>query len=455
MTFEKAQLLQGWLRQKLGNSIDVVFQEVEFDSKKAVLLYISSICDEKKLHEDITTQLMELTSVSFKEYLKSMSITKTHESNEQTLAEIMSGSVCIFMYEEVFLVDLKKLELNATGEATVETVIQGPQKAICEEISTNLNIIRHRYPQPSLRIEETVVGKQSRTKVMIVYDNKLYEESILKEIKQSLDKVDLDVVQAAGELQRGLSKQKRTLFPTMMITERPDRIAYNLAQGKVVLLIDGTPFSLIAPAVFFDFLSSMEDLYQSFWISRFIVSLRYIGLFISLLLPAFYVGVTAYNPELFRVQLALSIAGSRMGVPYPAYLEVLFMLIMMELLTEASVRLPKAIGSTATTVGGLILGTAAVEAGLVSNVMIIIVAAVAISNFVIPINAMSFAMRVVKYILLLFTTFFGMVGLVFGVILVIAYLTNIDSYGHPYLKLFIIPSNKREATPESKEVDTS
>lgn len=454
MTFEEIQLLKDWLKQKLEDSVDVVFQEVSYESTKAQLLYISSICDEKKLQNDITKQLMELGKPNFIEYATSLSITKQHESNEKTLNYILKGSVCLFLDDNILLIDLNKLELSATGEATVETVIQGPQKALSEEITTNLNIVRHRYPQSSLRIEELVTGKKSRTKLMIVYDKSLYDESVLTEIKKYLEKVDLDVVQAAGELQRVLTVQKRTLFPTMMITERPDRIAYNLAQGKVVLLIDGTPFALIAPAVYFDFMSSMEDLYQSFWISRFIVTLRYIGLFISLLLPAFYVGVTAYNPELFRVQLALSIAGSRMGVPYPAYLEVLFMLIMMELLTEASVRLPKAIGSTATTVGGLILGQAAVEAGLVSNVMIIIVAAVAISNFVIPINAMSFAMRVVKYILLLLTTFFGMVGLVFGVIMVIAYLANIDSFGQPYLKLFLISSNKREDGSD-KEVETS
>ncbi|GAA3328943.1 hypothetical protein GCM10020331_074960 [Ectobacillus funiculus] len=147
---------------------------------------------------------------------------------------------------------------------------------------------------------------------------------------------------------------------------------------------------------FYDFMNSMEDNYRSYWITKSTKILRYTGLLISLILPGTYVAVTSFNPEIFRVQLALSVAGSRVGVPYPSYLEVLFLLLIMELLIEASIRLPKSISGTATTVGGLILGTAATEAALASNIMIIIVSAVAISNFAIPINEMSFAIRVTK-----------------------------------------------------------
>jgi hypothetical protein len=272
-------------------------------------------------------------------------------------------------------------------------------------------------------------------------------ETDLQQVKQSLGDIKLDVLQASGQLGNKLSRQKYMLFPTILVTERPDRITFNLAKGKMVILVEGTPFALIVPSVFYDFMSSMEDTYQPFWISQFLTSLRYIGLLISIVLPALYIGITAFNPEIVRVQLALSIAGSRVGVPFPAFIEVMFMLLMMELLTEASIRLPKSIGPTATTVGGLILGQAATEAGLVSNIMIIIVASVAISNFVIPINTMSFAMRVVKYILLLFSVFFGIVGLVMGCIALIVYLAHLDCFGQPYLKLFI--SEKRRLNEET------
>ncbi|WP_186576078.1 spore germination protein [Aquibacillus kalidii] len=440
MFFQNKAKTEDWLMEQLGSSSDIICRNIKSANQKATIIYINSLCDEVNLHKEVLKPFYEASPQEFTNYIKSLPNAKTVKQKEDILTAILQGGAAISLNGEMLIVEFEKVVNNNVGEATVETVIQGPQNALTEDITTNLNQIRHRYPQASLRIKSKKIGRQSQTKTMILYDEKLASPDLIEGIEKSLANVDIAVLSAAGQLHKQLTTQKRTLFPTMMITERPDRIAYNLAEGKAVIVIDGTPFVLITPSVFYDFMSSMEDVYQSFWISRFIVLLRYMGLAISLLLPAFYIGVTAYNPEFFRVQLALGIAGSRAGVPYPAFLEVLFMLLMMELLTEASVRLPKSIGSTATTVGGLILGQAAVEAGLVSNVMIIIVAAVAISNFVIPINAMSFAMRVAKYILLILTIFFGMVGLVMGVIGLVAYLANLSSSGQPYLKLFFIRS---------------
>ncbi|CAM5215547.1 Spore germination protein OS=Ureibacillus acetophenoni OX=614649 GN=SAMN05877842_1193 PE=3 SV=1 [Ureibacillus acetophenoni] len=193
---------------------------------------------------------------------------------------------------------------------------------------------------------------------------------------------------------------------------------------------------MIAPVVFFDFLVSMEDNYHSFWVSNFLRSLRYIGLIICILLPGLYVAVATYSPEILRVELALTIAGSRVGVPYPPFIEVIFMLFFMELLVEASIRLPKAMSATATTVGGLILGTAATEASLTSNIMIIIISAVAISTFVIPINEMSFAIRAVRFLIIIFSTIFGLAGLTLATIGFLMYLVNLSSFGEPYLRLY-------------------
>lgn len=432
-----------WLKEQLSGSLDIVVHELKTETCTVNIIYISSICDEKIIQNHLIDPLFESEkNKDYIPYLLSQQNVKQHKQDEDTLKAVMNGYVFMTIGSHQLLFSASQSSNKAVGESTVETVIQGPQSALSEDTVTNLNLIRNRYPQASLRIEENEVGKLSKTKVSLLYDKEYVNDEILQEVKKSIENIEVDVLQAAGQLHQKLTNKKRTLFPTMMITERPDRIVFNLAQGKIVLLIDGTPFAVILPAVFFDFISSMEDLYQTYWVSRFIVFLRYIGLLISVILPSMYVGVTAFNPEIFRVQLILSIAGSRVGVPYPAFLEVFLMLLMMELLTEASVRLPKAIGSTATTVGGLILGQAAVEAGLVSNVMIIIVAAVAISNFVIPINAMSFAMRVVKYVFLLITTFFGMIGLVMGVILLVCYLTNLESFGQPYLKIFMEPKAK-------------
>lgn len=448
MLFQKKEKVQEWMLQQLGSSEDVAFKKMQSKENVIHLLYIKSLCDDKKLYENIIEPFYKSGEKEFENYLDSLPDKKEYKNREETLREIMFGSVVIFTKNFIYILELPKVVNNTVAEATVETVIQGPLNALTESLTTNLNLIRTRYPQPSLRVVNTKIGKLSKTTVAVVYDNNIAKKELVKKVEEDLSKLNVDILQSAGQLQKLITKRKRSLFPTLMVTERPDRIVFNLAQGKVLLLIDGTPFTLLAPAVFYDFMSSMEETYQSYWVGKFIVILRYIGLFISTLLPGFYVGVTAYNPELFRVQLALSIAGSRIGVPYPAYLEVFLMLLMMELLTEASIRLPNSIGSTATTVGGLILGQAAVEAGLVSNVMIIIVAAVAISNFVIPINAMTFAMRVTKYIFLLLSIFFGMVGLTIGWIGLITYLANLSSYGQPFLRIFLLPEGfKKEVDP--------
>jgi spore germination protein len=264
----------------------------------------------------------------------------------------------------------------------------------------------------------------------------LVDHQVLEHLKQKLDEIKVDNLQSVSELHLLLTKQKFTLFPIFINTERPDRAILNLSQGKVIVLIEGAPFVLILPVVFFDFYSAMDDNYQLSIVGYFLRILRYLALFLSLILPAAYVALTAYNPEIFRIQLTLSIAGSRASVPYPAYVEVLLMLILMELLLEASIRLPKSVGSTATTVGGLILGQAATSAGLISNIMIIIVSTVAISNFVVPINSMSFAMRVMKYPLVLLASMLGITGVALGLIGMVAYMANLRSFGVPYLRIF-------------------
>ncbi|KGX88071.1 spore germination protein GerA [Pontibacillus marinus BH030004 = DSM 16465] len=313
----------------------------------------------------------------------------------------------------------------------------GPQTGFSEDIDININLIRHRYHNNGLKIKDVSPKDQTtKMRLKILYDDNKVAPDLLDKLYEEMQSIQKDkFFQTAEELNQRIIEKNKNIFPTIMISERPDRIAYNIYKGKVVVLVEGSPFALIIPSTFMDFFSSMSDFYQPYWVSRFLKILRYLGLAISTTLPAAYVGFTSYNPELFKVELALSIAGSRAPVPYPSFVEVFLMLIMMEMLTEASIRLPKTIGPTATTVGGLILGQAATEAGLVSNIMIIIVASVAISNFVIPINQMSFAMRLEKYYLLLLTAVTGLIGLIVGLMSIILYLTHLSSMGNPYFKL--------------------
>jgi len=426
------------IKNELHGSPDLVNQMLEANGTVCELWYISSVCDSEKIHKDLYVPFFEeRDKKEYEDYLLSLSSIRQIEDGDHPVELLLRGSVLIFLNHFILTLEVKNYLNKTIPDTTIETTIQGPQTGLSEDLETNLNIIRHRYHQSSLTIEDRKIGNKSQMGLKLLYDAKEVDLEVLKELHQRLGKIDKDVIQSVSQLSRMITRHRSFLFPTIVITERPDRIAYNLSKGKIIVIMEGTRFALILPSVFYDFMSSMDDLYLPSWIAKFLVILRYMGLGTALLLPAMYVGITAFNPEFFRVQLALSIAGSRMSVPYPAYIEVLFMLIMMELLTEASIRLPKAIGPTATTVGGLILGQAATEAGLVSNIMIIIVSAVAISNFVIPINEMSFAMRVTKYLLLLLATFTGLIGVIVGLVGIIYYLVSLNSFGKPYLAFFI------------------
>lgn len=422
--------------EKMNNSEDILTIPLQLGDNYAFVLYLKTVVDGLKLQNIIIKPFFELKSTEFfSSYIQSLPDIAKMKTGDELLIQLTKGHVLIAIQEQFFLIDIKMITASSPQPALMEPTIYGPQLALSEAIETNLNMIRHRYLEPSLTIESVQLKDKSHQSIALIYDKKIVKQSVLDEIHKKIKELDNPLIESSGDLQLFLNSTKFSLFPILLLTERPDRITYNLANGKVVIMMDGSPQAIVAPVVFYDFMVSMEDNYHSFWISIFTLILRYVGILTCILLPAMYVAVTSYTPDIFRVELALSVAGSRLGVPYPSFIEVLFMLLFMEFLIEASIRLPKAISATATTVGGLILGTAATEAALTSNIMIIIVSAVAITSFVIPISEMSFAIRICRYLLLAFTTLFGTVGLMIGFLGIIMFLTNKDSFGEPFLKI--------------------
>ncbi|MCQ6282479.1 spore germination protein [Bacillus sp. EB600] len=427
-----------WLSIQLKPTFDLIEKRLEHRKKGAKLLFIKTLVDGDKVQQMIIKPFFEMdTEDDMRAYLSSLPDQQETTSKEQILGELTKGSVVVGIHGLIFMFDMKTVNTNTVPPTLLETTIQGPQMSLSEDIQTNVNLIRHRYHQPSLSVEMFEVGEKSNQSLAVIYDRDLVNQAVLQIIKTKISNLKEPIVQSTAELQRMMNEEKYSLFPSMIITERTDRIVYNLSGGKVVLLLDGNPTTIIAPTVFFDFMSAMDDNYNSYWVTKFSRIIRYMGLFTSLILPGFYVASTSFNPEILQSQLALSVAGSRLGVPYPSYMEVLFMLIFMELLIEASIRLPRVISGAATTVGGLILGTAATEATLASNIMIIVVAAVAICNFAIPISGLNYAVRVLKYIVIFFASIAGVAGLLLSFIGIVMYLTHLRSFGEPYLKLYM------------------
>ncbi|WP_432361070.1 spore germination protein [Sporosarcina sp. UB5] len=436
MTGKQAPPLFNELSKQFKPSNDIIQTPLHMDGNYAFLFYVKSVVDGDKLQQTVIRPFFEMASAEgFTSYIQSLPIQSEVPDKTNLLIKLSSGSVLIAIDDQQFLLDFRLVKNNEVQDTTMEPTIQGPQKGLSEDIETTINLIRQRYHRSTLKVENIVTDDQSNISVALLYDSDQVDPEVLKEIKKKLDNLSTPLFQSGGELQQHLNKSKWTLFPTTMVTERPDRIVYNLVAGKVIIAIDGSPNVIVAPIIFFDFMSSMEDNYHVSVVTGFTIFLRYTGLLTCTVLPSLYVAMTSYNPNILRIELALTVAGSRIGVPYPSFIEVIFMLFFMELLTEASMRLPKAVSGTATTVGGLILGTAATEAALTSTIMIIIISAVAISTFVIPMNEMSITMRIVRFLLLIYTALFGMVGLLIGFMGIILLLVNKESLGVPYFRI--------------------
>lgn len=436
MTEKKAPPLFDELKKDFLQSDDLVQTQLQIKGQFAFLFYLKSVVDGDKLQQTVIRPFFEMSSEeSFTSYIQSLPNQYDVPYKNKLLLMLSAGYILIVIEENMFLLDLRLVQNSDVQDTMLEPTIHGPQLALSENLEVTINLIRQRYHKSSLKIEDIIPADQTNRAVTLLYDNDRADPDIVKRVRDRIKEIDAPLFQSAGDLQHLINNGKRNLFPSTLITERPDRIVYNLNGGKVIIAIDGSPNVIIAPAIFFDFMSSMEDNYHVFGITSFTILLRYIGMFICIFLPSLYVAMTSYNPDILRIELALTVAGGRIGVPYPSFIEVLFMLFFMELLTEASMRLPKAVSATATTVGGLILGTAATEAALTSTIMIIVISAVAISTFVIPINEMSFAMRIIRLALLIYTTLFGMVGLLIGLIGIVMILANKESFGVPYLRI--------------------
>ncbi|HJF31307.1 MAG TPA: spore germination protein [Sporosarcina psychrophila] len=436
MTEKKAPPLFNEVAEQFKPTEDISQTPLQIKGQTAFLFFLKSVVDGDKLQQTVIKPFFEMASEEgFESYIQSLPNRIDVPDKDKLLISLSAGFVLIAIGDNTFLLDIRLVKNNEVQDTLVEPTVHGPQKGLSEDIDVTINLIRQRYHNPGLKVETIISNDESHRAVTLLYDNDRVDLEMLKKVKDRINELDTPLFQSAGDLQHFLNNHKFTLFPSALITERPDRIVYNLTGGKVIIAIDGSPDVIIAPVIFFDFMSSMEDNYHVFSVTTFTILLRYIGLFTCIFLPSFYVAMTSYNPEILRVELALTVAGGRIGVPYPSFVEVIFMLFFVELLTEASMRLPKVVSSTATTVGGLILGTAATEAALASTIMVIIISAVAISTFAIPINEMSFAVRVIRLLLLVYTSLFGMVGLLIGFIGFIMVLANKESLGVPYLRI--------------------
>lgn len=332
-----------------------------------------------------------------------------------------------------FAVDVHGGEHRTPEEPATENVVRGPRDSFTEVLLTNVSLVRRRLRDPQVRVEEARLGERSRTKAALVYHAEFASPHVLRRVRKRIAWVHIDAILESGHLEQLIEETAWSPYPQVQATERPDKVVSAVLEGRIAILLDGTPFALLVPAVLVSFFQSPED-YNHRWLPGTLLRLiRTAALAVSILSPSFYVAMTMFNPELMPLKLALSLATSREGIPFPIVVEALLMEAMVELLREAGTRMPKPLGQALGIVGGLVIGDIAVKAGIVSPIMVIVVGMTALGSFAVPSYEAALALRMLRFPMVIVTGLFGITGMVIFLLLLLAHLCTLRSFGIPYV----------------------
>ncbi len=388
-------------------------------------------------------KLQKKEKLSLSDYISQALIPQADVKEINIFSEIIdsvnSGGCALFVdtIDKAFVVDTKGFEKRSIAPPQNELVIRGPQEAFIENIRTNTSLIRRGVNNENLVIENINVGTVSKTKCAICYIKDIANDDLVAEVKYRINNLSIDYLLSSGHLEQLISDNPSSSLPQVLSTERPDTSITYLLEGRVVVLINGSPYALVMPANIFDFLTSIEDTNLNYKFANLLKFLRVLASFITLFLPGIYIAITTFHQELLPTELLFSITSARSGVPFPIIVEIFLMEISFELIREAGLRVPASIGSTIGIIGAIVLGEASVSANLVSPILIIIVAVTGISSFAIPNFSLSFHFRITRFIYTILGATSGFLGISLGIFVYIGLLCSLKSFGVSYLTPYV------------------
>ena len=441
----------GKFKKYLQDSSDIVFREFRMaeNNTKCALVYVDGLVDRTVIHEHIMLPLMigmaylrgedgnqpktnALESV--KQRVVGVAEIKEVQDFDTAMLMMMSGETVLLVdgSSSVLVLNTRGWKIRGPEEPETETLIRGPREGFTESIRTNTALLRRRCRDVNMVIKVVRIGRRSKTDVAIVYVKGIVNPELAGEVVNRLKKVDVDAILETGQLEQLIQDSHLSPFPQAQSTERPDKAVSSMLEGRVVILGDGTPFALIVPAGFYQFLQSPEDYYERWIAGTLLRLLRLMASFISIYLPAVYVSLVAFHPGMLPRDLAISIAASRERVPFPVFVEAFLMEVTIEFLREAGVRLPKPIGQTIGIVGGIIIGDAAVRAGITSPIMVMVISITAISTFAIPTYSAALGYRVLRFAAMLAASVFGLYGVLLFYLILKIHIANLRSFGINY-----------------------
>jgi len=422
-------------------SSDVIFRTFIVDKKDAAIIYIEGLSDTQQLEQQVLETLLDTSELDETDFLLSIKnrLPISNINRVTTISAcidaISTGNPVLLFdgFEEAFSLGLVKFEKRTIEEPQAETSIRGPREGFTESLGINTSLLRRIIKDPALKMKTVHIGKYTKTKVVISFIEGIVDKALIEEIENRLNRINIDGVLESGYIEQFIEDNPYSPFPQVLYTERPDVVCGNLLEGRAVLLIEGTPFSLVAPVSFFSLFQSPEDYYERFWIGAIIRSLRFLFLVIALFLPSIYVSIVTFHQEMIPSALLLSIASAREGIPFPGIVEAIMMEITFEAIREAGVRLPRQVGSAVSIVGALVIGQAAVQAGIVSAPMIIVVSITGIASFMVPRYSIGLAIRLLRFPIIILAGFVGLIGVMLALILLVIHLSTLRSFGLPYL----------------------
>ena len=404
--------------------------------QEAALVYMEGLVDKTAINMDILRPLLfqEWNEKDFWESSVSISQIKKVEKWSEIEQALLNGKSILFRDGQLTALELETPGWPQRGiqEPSIETSLRSSHQGFTETASQNIALIRRYIPNRELKVTECTVGERASAKLSILYLADIANEDVVREIECRIKSLKVDTILNTGSLGELIEDNSFTPFPQLSVTERPDTAAHQLLKGRVAVVVDRSPGVLIGPMTFPSFFQAIDD-YSIRWIlSSFIRLLRFIAFFIAIFVPALYIAMISFHYEVIPLKFLLTLGESREKIPFPPIIEALLMEVVIEMLREAGIRLPAPIGQTIGVVGGIVIGQGAVQAGLVSNVMVIVVSITAIANFIIPDLEMSAGIRILRFPMMLISALFGMIGIIIGMMVVVIHLLSLESLGVPY-----------------------
>lgn len=440
------------IKEDLGNSTDIVFREFRIGKNKSIqagAIYTDGLTDTESL-ERVIKQLLELD-------IQGINVNQNKDTEQNIIDKLnfsifvgdvrnltdfnmlydslLSGETILLVegYSQGFTISNKHWEERGVTEPSSQTVVRGPREGFSENVRINTALVRRKIKDPNLWMETKIIGKHTKTNVAVMYINGIVNEKLVKEVHERLDRINIDGIFESGNIEELIEDSTYSPFPTVINTERPDAVAAALLDGRIAILVDGTPFVLIVPSLFIQFFQSPEDYYQRSYIASLVRLLRFVAYGIALLAPAIFIALTTYHQEMIPTALLMNLAHQREGVPFPAFVETILVEITFEILREAGLRMPRSIGPTMSIVGAFVLGSASVEAGMITAATVIVVSITAICSYVSPLYDISIAVRILRFIFIGLAASFGLFGIIVGLIVMILHLCSLRSFGVPYM----------------------